>query len=264
MAENPYAPPQSRVEDAPLSLPDGEFIPGGRGVPAGNGWRWIADAWTFMGDQRWVFIGVCLLYVLVLVVVNFIPYVGPIAINFLFPILLGGLLLGFDAVRRGQPLEVGHLFLGFQARCVRRLLTIGAISLVFGLVIGVAMGVILGPETVEMLMSGAEPPTPEEALAVLLQLLLALLVALALSLPVLMAMMFGPALVVLADAAAVQALKTSFVACLKNVLPFFVWNVAALVLWIVAAIPLFLGWLLLMPVLIVSLYLAYRDVFHEI
>jgi hypothetical protein len=263
MADNPYAPPQSRVEDAPLSLPDGDFIPGGRGVPAGNGWRWIADAWTFMGDQRWVFIGVCLLYVLVLVAVNFIPFAGPIAINLLFPIMLGGLLLGFDAVRRGQALEVGHLFLGFQAGHVRRLLAIGAVSLGFGLIIAVVVGLIVGPETVEMLTSGAEP-TPEEALAVLLQLLLALLVALALSLPMFMAMMFAPALVVLADVAAVQALKTSFVACLKNVLSFFVWNVAALVLWIVAAIPVFLGWFVLTPVLMVSLYVSYRDVFHDV
>jgi uncharacterized membrane protein len=146
---------------------------------------------------------------------------------------------------------------------VRGLLAIGAISLGFGLVIAVVMGLILGPDTVAMLTSGAEP-TPEEALAVLLELLLALLVVLALSLPMTMAIIFAPALVVFADVAARPALKTSFVACLRNVLSFFVWNVAALVLGIVAAIPLFLGWFLLVPVLMVSLYVAYRDVFHEV
>jgi hypothetical protein len=263
MAENPYAPPQSRVEDLPTSLPDGAFVPGGRAVPSGNGWRWIADSWTFMGDQRWVFIGVCLLLLLVLIGMNFIPYVGPIAMNLLFPIMLGGLLLGFDAVRRGQQLEVGHLFMGFQAQHVRRLLAIGGISLGFGILMGIVMGLILGSEILAMLASGAQP-TPEEALGVLLQLLLALLVVLALSLPMTMAIMFAPALVVLADVAAVSALKMSFVACLKNVLSFFVWSVAALVLIIVASLPLFLGLLVLCPVLMVSLYLSYRDVFYDV
>ena len=62
MAENPYAAPRSPVQDAPVSLPDGDFIPDGRSVPAGNGWRWIADAWAFTGQQRGTFIGVFLLW----------------------------------------------------------------------------------------------------------------------------------------------------------------------------------------------------------
>jgi hypothetical protein len=33
---------------------------------------------------------------------------------------------------------------------------------------------------------------------------------------------------------------------------------------ILASIPLLLGWLLLGPVLMASVYLSYRDIFHEI
>ena len=64
MAENPYAAPKAHVEDVADALPDGDFLPEGRGVPAGNGWRWIADAWAFTGEQRWTFVGVFLLLVL--------------------------------------------------------------------------------------------------------------------------------------------------------------------------------------------------------
>jgi uncharacterized membrane protein len=60
------------------------------------------------------------------------------------------------------------------------------------------------------------------------------------------------------------ALKASFGACLKNILPFLVWSLAILILSVLASIPLFLGWLLLGPVMMVSLYLAYRDIFHEV
>ena len=59
------------------------------------------------------------------------------------------------------------------------------------------------------------------------------------------------------------ALKASFSACLKTILPFLVWSVMVLVLAIPASIPLFLGWLLLGPVLVVSIYTGYRDIFYE-
>jgi uncharacterized membrane protein len=60
------------------------------------------------------------------------------------------------------------------------------------------------------------------------------------------------------------ALKTSFGACLKNIVPFLIWSIAVFFLSILATIPLALGWLLLGPVLLASIYLSYRDIFHEI
>ena len=87
---------------------------------------------------------------------------------------------------------------------------------------------------------------------------------LALSLPLYMAMWFAGPLIVLAQSDVVPAMKTSFFACLKNILPFLIWSIAIFFLGIFASIPLFLGWLLLGPVLIASIYLGYRDIFHEI
>src|SRR5262245_65781187 len=115
MPENPYAAPRSRVEDPqPPTTFDGDFIPEGRGVPAGNGWRWIADAWGFMGGQRWTFIGVFLLLMVVQIAAQLVPIIGPLAVLLFYPVMLGGFVLGCEAVRQGQPLEVGHLFAGFQ------------------------------------------------------------------------------------------------------------------------------------------------------
>jgi uncharacterized membrane protein len=95
-------------------------------------------------------------------------------------------------------------------------------------------------------------------------LLLAVLVMLALSLPLYMALWFAGPLIVLAQSDVVPALKTSFFACLKNILPFLVWSVAIFFLGILASIPIFLGWILLGPVMMASIYLGYRDIFHEI
>jgi hypothetical protein len=262
MAENPYAAPRSRVEDVPEQLPDGDFLPEGRGVPAGNGWRWIADSWAFTGGQRGTFIGVFLLLVVVQIAANFVPIIGPLVVTLFSPVLIGGFILGCDAVRRGEPFEVGHLFAGFR-RHTGKLVGLGAISLAFSVVAAIVMVLIAGASVLPLMVGGAEP-APEEIATLLLPMLLAVLVIMALSLPLVMAMLFATPLIVLADSDVVPALKTSFFACLKNILPFLVWSVAIFFLAIVAAIPLFLGWLLLGPVSMVSLYVAYRDVFHEI
>jgi uncharacterized membrane protein len=262
MAENPYAAPKSYVEDARTPLPDGVFLPEGRGVAAGNGWRWIADAWAFMADQRWTFVGVFVLLMVVNIAAQLVPIVGPLAMTLLTPLLVGGFVLGCEAVRRGEPFEVAHLFAGFR-RHSGKLIALGALSLVFGILFAIIMILIVGVSVVP-LMTGLGEPTPDEVMAMMLPMLLAVLVILALSLPVSMAMLFATPLIVLNDSDVLPALKTSFLACLKNVMPFLVWSLAMLVLGFVASLPLFLGWLLLVPVMMVSLYLSYRDVFHEV
>lgn len=262
MPENPYAAPRTHVEDVPEQLPDGDFVPEGRGVPAGNGWRWIADAWSFMGPQRWTFIGIVLLYWLMMLAASWlVPVLGGIAVTFFSPVLSGGILLGCDAVRRGGPLEVGYLFAGFQ-RHFGKLVAVGAISFGLGILIAIVMIAIVGVTFGGVLFSGGEP-SPEQILEMGTTVLLAVLVALAISIPVYMFVWFAAPLIVLADMEVGAALKTSFSACLKNILPFLVWSVMVLVLAIPATIPLFLGWLLLGPVLVVSMYVGYRDIFYE-
>jgi hypothetical protein len=262
MAENPYAAPKSHVEDAPTVLPDGDFIPEGRGVPAGHGWRWIADGWAFTGQQRGTFIGVFLLLVLVFIGLGLIPFLGSIAATLLTPVFMGGLWLGCDALRRGERLEVGHLFAGFQ-RHAGKLLGLGAASLIFLLVMMLVIVVIFG-STIGFMFLGGEQPGPEEINAMIASVMLALLVMVALSLPWYMAIWFAAPLIVLGGSDIVPALKTSFFACLKNILPFLVWSVAMFFLAILASIPLALGWLLLGPVMMASMYLSYRDIFHEV
>ena len=91
---------------------------------------------------------------------------------------------------------------------------------------------------------------------------LAGLVGLALGIPIYMAIWFAPALVVLNEMGVGEALRASFLACLKNVVPFLVYGVAMFLLAIVATIPIMLGWLVLGPMLVASVYTSYRDIFY--
>jgi uncharacterized membrane protein len=48
---------------------------------------------------------------------------------------------------------------------------------------------------------------------------------------------------------------------LKNILPFLVYGILYLIFAFVASIPLLLGWLVLGPVLIASVYFSYTDIY---
>jgi uncharacterized membrane protein len=97
----------------------------------------------------------------------------------------------------------------------------------------------------------------------LVPILLMVLIMLGLLLPVMMAYIFAPALVAIHGVSAVQSMVLSFKGCLRNILPFLVYSIVAMVLGIVAMIPLGLGLLVLMPVMICSLFAAYRQIYTD-
>ena len=113
-----------------------------------------------------------------------------------------------------------------------------------------------------LVLSGVNKPEPSDP-AFVIAVLLAALVVMALSIPVYMGLWFSYALVALNDFPVIQALKTSFSGCAKNIWAFLVYGVMIFLLAIAASIPLMLGWLILRPVLMASLYTGYRDVFYE-
>ncbi|MGI9292909.1 MAG: hypothetical protein ACR2PS_02920, partial [Pseudomonadales bacterium] len=56
-------------------------------------------------------------------------------------------------------------------------------------------------------------------------------------------------------------LTLSFIGTWRNVWPFLVYGLILLILCIVAAIPLFLGFLVVGPVIAASVYASYKDIF---
>jgi uncharacterized membrane protein len=175
------------------------------------------------------------------------------------PVLNGGIMLGCEALRRGERLEVGHLFAAFQSHA-GKLIGVGAVTLAAFVAIFIVVVLTVGTGVVALILGGMEL-TPENMMTLFASLMIALLLILGLSVPVYMAVWFAAPLIVFGELKLGAALKASFSACLKNVVPFLLWGIAGLGLAIVATIPLALGWLLLGPVLMVSVYTSYRDIF---
>jgi hypothetical protein len=65
------------------------------------------------------------------------------------------------------------------------------------------------------------------------------------------------------NVAPLDALKISAAACLKNVVPFCLYGVIYLVAAIVASIAFGLGWIVLVPVVLLTQYVAYKDLFEQ-
>jgi hypothetical protein len=233
-------------------------VEGGRAVAAGQGWAWIAGGFDLFKKQPGIWIGLVVVLFVIMLVLGLIPIVGAIATLLLLPVFTGGMMLGCQALQRGGALEMGHLFAGFKNQ-TGNLFVLGALGIVGWIIVMLPVFAIVGTGAVFGAMRG----DTAGAGAMGVSLILAFLVAAGLSILVYMALWFAPALVVLRGVAPVAAIKESFLACLKNIIPFLLYGIILLVLGIIATIPFGLGWLVLGPVIIASVYLAYRDIYGE-
>lgn len=256
---NPYKPPAAPVEDVSAQVADaGNYVEGGRAVGAGQGWAWIAGGFDLFKGKPGTWILIVIVLGVLFIAMALVPFLGSLAAVVLYPVFAGGIMLGSQAQRQGGLIEVGHAFAGFRNRA-GDLLVVGVISLVAWIVVMIPVMLIIGGSVFFGMMQG----NPEAMASLGTNILLAWLIALALSIPVYMALWFAPALVVLRETPPVDALKQSFLGCLKNIVPFLVYGIVMLILSVIAVIPLGLGLLVLVPVLMGSVYVAYEDIYFE-
>ena len=254
--ENPYAAPEAPVEDIAHFAGTGELIEGGRTVPSGNSWQWIVNGYDLFKQSPGVWILILVIAFVIMALLSAVP-VGQLASNLLFPVLIAGMMEGCHAQAQGEHLEVAHLFAGFRDR-VGQLVLVGLLYMIGVIAARAVASLIFGVSMFAAVMTGA-------ATAGLAPLTFALftLVVLALIIPLQMAIWFAPALVIFHDVPAVDAMKQSFQAGLKNIVPFLVYGLIVIGLGLLASIPFLLGWLVLFPTLVGSIYYSYRDIFLE-
>lgn len=230
-----------------------------RAVDAGRGVNWWSDAWAlFMKNPgMWIVLGLILL--IVFIVLGVIPLLGSLATALLTPVLAGGWMLAARKQEGGTAIEAGDLFLGFKDK-LNPLLVLGALSLAASVVVFAIMGV-LGMGALFGMGLGATQQSAAGLLAATGAALMSMLVGLALFVPITMAFWFAPALVVFDGTAPVDAIKASFAACLRNMMPFLIYGVLGLVASIIASVPAFLGWIVLLPLIMLTAYQSYREVF---
>lgn len=241
--------------------------PGGRTLDAGRGIAWWTDAWRLFAAAPWIFIAIVVVFVVLTLTLGTIPVLGSVATTVLGPVFAGGMLAGCRALDRGGALTLAHLFAGFADRfgplAIVGLLVLAGSFVIAFVFVALLVGVV-GVGGITALMTGDPVQAGIAMLATFsMGALFAALVVTLLATPLLMAYWFAPALVVLRNDEPVAAMKASFTACLANILPFLVYGLLGVAFAIVASIPVFLGWLVLLPVGVVSVYTSYKDIFGD-
>ena len=258
---NEFTPAGPAAAGEPVTQPEPRVVDAGRGV------SWWTEGWRLFTPGVGVWLLIMIILICLHVVGAFIPVVGSLAMQILFPVFTGGLMLGCRAIDRGNPLTVGHLFGGFNQRTgslvVVGLIYTGLAILIMAIVAGMMIA-IFGVAILGMLTGAADPSQTGVALgSVVVAVLLGILFFLLLLLPLIMAIWFAPALVMLGGLSPGAAMKASFHGCLQNIIPFLLYGAVGIVLAIIATIPFGLGWFVLGPVAIASVYASYCDIFED-
>ena len=259
---DPYAPPSAQQLLVDVDNDDSTaHAPVMVGI--GRGWSWIAEAMSLFGRSPGAWIGLVVVTFVLLMVLGLIPVVNVLA-SVIFPILVGGMMIGVHRSARGGDLEVGDLFEGFKSHAVPLALVGLAYLVSYIVVLGGVFTVVIGGGAAMGLLAGdgeAFAQMVEDGEIALFGIIILLTVGL--TLPIMAMIWFSPALIVLHDVPVLRALGWSIVGCLKNVLPFLLYSIIMLVASIIATLPLMLGWLVLGPILVASIYTAYRDIYLD-
>ena len=85
-------------------------------VPAGNGVTWWSEGWRYFAASPWVWIGITVAFIAIMILLGFVPFLGNFASTVLAPVLAAGMMAGCNAQDRGGELTFEHLFSGFSDR----------------------------------------------------------------------------------------------------------------------------------------------------
>ncbi|MCC2617108.1 hypothetical protein LJ739_12720 [Aestuariibacter halophilus] len=223
---------------------------------AAHGLQWLSDGFALFKKDAANWVITLLVGFILAIVIGMIPVLGQLASLLTTYIWTGGLMMGCHAAAKGESFEPKYLFAGFTGPYLMPLVVMSAVvSLVSTAVVFAVMGTAAMPL---MMGEGGENLSETEVMAVLQASLLIMLV----SLPLIMATWFAPALVVVENMAPLKAMKLSLMACLKNAMPFLLYGLVSLGLMVLCMFTLGLGLLVLMPVVYLSMYTGFRDIFY--
>jgi len=271
---NPYRPP---AQHPPAVHPGNEtsvLLDEPRAVRVRDAVGWITRGAESFSPQAGRWIGVLFIMFVVQLGMNLLPVLGGLASTLAPTFFLGGLMVGCQAIQTRQSLRYEHLYAGLEKHFVP-LFWLGLIHMgwvvvmvfatafaglivLFGGIGGVAM---LMRALQEGAFSDIPPPTFHFDSIFIAAIVIGSITWIALVYVVEMTFALAPALVVLHDFAASDALKMSLRGGIKNFFPLCLFALMVVPLALLCAMPLFLGFLLLVPVLIGSTFAMYRDMF---
>ncbi len=258
---NPYAPPTVAVGDVRHTFAaERPFNPEGRSVPAGQGWDWYKSAWQIFKQQPFMFWVAIIAVGAVFIVISLIPIVNLIT-TIAMPAVVAGFGVCARNVQRTGRFELGQVFEGFQKRLGTQLLA-GLLYLV-ALFVGIGiLAVAFGASGLFSVFMGGMKGS-EAAASVFGSLGVAFFLAYFVVLAIVgSTIAFAPYIIQETELSAPQAMVASLKGALKNIPAFVVAIVVYLLLFLLSIVTIGLGFLVLIPVVFLSVFVAYDEIYY--
>ncbi len=261
--QNPYAPPSSPVFDQQERPVAGETAFSQEGVrrPAGHGWAWYKQAWQVFKQQplKWwlaLIVGFGVLFT-----VTLLPFVNLLT-SLLFPIVSAGLGTCAASVQQNGHFRLAQVFDGFRKR-PGALALAGAIYMCVMLGLMGVLSVVFHVPGLLTAFTGGWGAQQASAQMFAQQGGLFFLAYFGVMMLAMSCIAFAPYLIHEHGLSAPQAIIASTSGSLRNLPAGLFAMLCYLLLAIAATIPLGLGWLVLLPVLFLTMYTAYQDIYHS-
>jgi uncharacterized membrane protein len=226
-------------------------------VPASRGVTWLVRAFALYRAKPFAWTGMCAGWMVITFGLLILPFIGGVVANFLQPVFFASFAITAYRQVAGEPVVMGDLFLGFR-RNVRALVNLGAILLIAEIAIFALMAVLGLP----MWPATDKPFTMADYVESLNGKEWILAVGFLLTAMVKGAVWFAPQLIAFHDMTTMHAIRWSVYAALSNLGAMVVYGAVLLGLFFVGLIPWALGLLVVIPVMVISTYFGYREIFE--
>ncbi|MEJ2792400.1 BPSS1780 family membrane protein [Iodobacter sp. LRB] len=235
-----------------------DLLPEPRRLVANRGWHWYVNGFKLFRRQPGIWIVIALQFFVLALLANVLPVVGALAYTLVSPVLSGGIYLAAkrcDAGNRVGPLD---LFAAFHGE-IKPLLWVGFINVLAAMLVTVVLG-LFGSQASLVDIPAGSLPTPEQMKSLYLHTSLSLI----LMTPVMCAVWFAPALILFDGYSAIDAMKLSFAGIARNWQAFLVSGLVTIALCFLSVFTLLLGFLVVLPVMMLMQYIAYREIFAAV
>lgn len=251
--------------DNQTHAPDGQLLSHYNSVSAGTAFDWIGQSWGLFKKDFLIWIVFFILSLALMLVLASIPLIGQIITIFITPIMLAGTAYAARQAHRGNKIQLSDYLQGFKTN-LSSLLLLALVQLgtfvaltVFMVVLLLLFGFVGFVSFSDFAQIEANPiGFILGSIAYILILALFFMLGILASM---MAFVFAPVLILLNNVSTIDSIKMSFKACLRNILPGFVFLVLMFLLSLLAFIPVGLGFLILIPMYYIAIYLAYQEIF---
>ncbi|HUP98094.1 MAG TPA: BPSS1780 family membrane protein [Usitatibacter sp.] len=227
-------------------------------IPASRGAAWLSQGFGLFRRKPMVWIGLCAGWLLITFGLYVVPLVGGVLANFLQPVFFASFAIAALRQEAGEPVAMGDLFQGFR-RNMRALVNLGAILLLAEIAIFAFMALLGLP-----LDSGVEKGgfTMGDYMETFKGKEWILFIGLLLMALVKGALWFAPPLIALHGMTTGHAMRWSVYAALANVGSMALYGILLFLLFFVAVVTWGIGFLVVIPMMVISTYVGYREVFE--